>query len=53
MVAVQLDVSVAHALIRLRAHAFANERRVADVAEEVVARSLRFADPNAGKSEVS
>jgi hypothetical protein len=53
MVAVQLDVSVAHALIRLRAHAFANDRRVADVAEEVVARTLRFDDPTAGKSEVS
>jgi hypothetical protein len=53
MVAVQLDVSVAHALIRLRAHAFANDRPVADVAEEVVLRTLRFASPNAGKSEVS
>jgi hypothetical protein len=53
MVAVQLDVSVVHALIRLRAHAFANERQVADVAQEVVTRTLRFGDPNAGKSEVS
>jgi hypothetical protein len=53
MVAVQLGVSVAHALIRLRAHAFANERQVADVAEEVVARTLRFGDPKAGESRVS
>jgi hypothetical protein len=42
MVAVQLDVSVAHALIRLRAHAFANDRRLAGVAEDVVGRRLRF-----------
>ena len=53
MVAAQLDVSVGEALIRLRAHAFANDRPVADVAEEVVLRTLRFASPNAGKSEVS
>jgi len=42
MIAAQLDVSVAHALIRLRAHAFGNSRRLADVARAVVARELRF-----------
>ncbi len=42
MVAVQLDVSVGHALIRLRAHAFGNERPLEDVAHDVVARVLRF-----------
>ena len=42
MVAVQLDVSVGHALIRLRAYAFGNERPLEDVAHDVVARVLRF-----------
>ena len=45
MVAVQLDVSVTQALIRLRAHAFGNDRSLADVAREVVARALRFEAP--------
>ncbi len=42
MVAAQLDVSVGQALIRLRAYAFGNDRPLADVAEDVVARRLRF-----------
>ena len=42
MVAVQLDVSVAEALIRLRAHAFGNDRPLAEVTRDVVARLLRF-----------
>ena len=42
MVSAQLDVSVAEALIRLRAHAFANDRPLTDVAQDVVARRLRF-----------
>ena len=42
MVAAQLDVSVGQALIRLRAYAFGNERPLAEVAEDVVARRLRF-----------
>lgn len=42
MVAVQLGVGVAAALIRLRAYAFGNDRRLAEVAEDVVARRLRF-----------
>jgi hypothetical protein len=42
MVAVQLDLSVAQALIRLRAHAFGNDRPLAEVAGDVVARALRF-----------
>ena len=42
MVAVQLGVSVAEALIRLRAHAFQHDRIVADVARDVVDRRLRF-----------
>jgi hypothetical protein len=44
MVAAQLDVNVAQALIRLRAHAFGNDRSLTDVARDVVARTLRF-DP--------
>jgi hypothetical protein len=42
MVAVQLGVSVAQALIRLRAYAFGNGRRLTEVAREVVARRLHF-----------
>ena len=44
MVAAQLDVSVAQALIRLRAHAFGNDRALTDVAADVIARTLRFDD---------
>ena len=43
MIAAQLDVTVADALVRLRAHAFANDRPLAEVAADVVARRLRFA----------
>ena len=39
---VQLDVSVSDALIRLRAHAFRVDQRLAAVAEDVVDRRLRF-----------
>jgi hypothetical protein len=42
MVAAQLDVSVTEALIRLRAYAFGNDRPLTEVAEDVVARKLRF-----------
>jgi hypothetical protein len=44
MVSVQIDVSVADALLRLRAHAFATDRPLNEVAGEVVARTLRFND---------
>jgi hypothetical protein len=47
MVAAQLDVSLAEAMIRLRAHAFANDQLLTDVAEAVVARKLRFPAPDA------
>jgi hypothetical protein len=43
MVIVQLGVSAAVALVRLRAHAYSYERRLRDVAADVVARRLRFA----------
>jgi hypothetical protein len=42
MVAAQLRVSVGQALIRLRAHAFGNNRPLVDVARDVVDRRLRF-----------
>jgi len=42
MVAVQLGVSIGEALIRLRAYAFGHDRPLTDVAEDVVARTLRF-----------
>jgi len=44
MVAAQLGVSVGQALIRLRAYAFGNDRPLTGVAEDVVARTLRFDD---------
>ncbi len=42
MVAVQLEVPVAEALLRLRARAFSSGRLVSEVADDVVARRLRF-----------
>ena len=42
MVSAQLDVSVGEALIRLRAHAFASQRSLTEVARDVVACRLRL-----------
>lgn len=42
MVAVQLAITVADALVRLRAYAFTDGRPVQEVADDVVARRLRF-----------
>ena len=42
MISVQLGVNLAEALVRLRAHAYGNDRLIADVAADVVARRLRF-----------
>ncbi len=42
MVAAQLDVTVRQAMIRMRAHAFGNSRSLTEVAQAVVARTLRF-----------
>ena len=50
MVAAQLDVSVGQALIRLRAYAFGNDRPLTEVAEDVVARRLRF-DAQSGEKD--
>lgn len=46
MISVQLNVSLAEVLVRLRAHAYAQERPIAEVAADVVARRLRFEEPN-------
>jgi GAF domain-containing protein len=50
MVAAQLEISVGQALIRLRAHAFGNDRPVAEVARDVVGRTLRF-DAKSGEKD--
>lgn len=42
MILVQLGVTAAVALVRLRAYAYAHDRRLGDVARDVVARQLRF-----------
>lgn len=46
MVSAQLDISIAQSLVRLRAYAFGHQRLVGDVAASVVARGLRFDDPD-------
>ena len=51
MVAAQLDVTVSRALIRLRAHAFGNDRSLTDVARDVVDRRLRF-DADSGEQDL-
>lgn len=42
MVSVQLSISVTDALVRIRAYAFRETRLVREVADDVVARRLRF-----------
>jgi GAF domain-containing protein len=50
MIIVQLGVTAAVALVRLRAYAYAHDRRLRDVAADVVARRLRFdPDPEGGE----
>jgi hypothetical protein len=48
MVSVQLGISVADAALRLRAYAFAANRRVAEVARDIVDRRLRLHDDGPG-----
>lgn len=48
MVSVQLGVTLAEAVVRLRAYAYASERTLASVAQDVVARRLRFSDDMSG-----
>ena len=42
MITVQLDVDIPEALARLRAHAYAEERPLREVARDVVGRRLRL-----------
>ena len=42
MVAVQLNVDIAQAIVRLRGYSFTNDRPLTEVAQDVVARRLRF-----------
>jgi ANTAR domain len=42
MLTVQLDVPIAEAFVRLRAYAYAQDRRLAEVAGDIVARRLRL-----------
>jgi hypothetical protein len=42
IVSVQEDISVTEALIRLRAFAYGNDRPLADVAQDIIARRLRL-----------
>jgi hypothetical protein len=46
MVMVQLGVSIGEALVRMRAYAYAENRRLEDVARDVVARRLRWDEDN-------
>ena len=50
MVSVQLGVTVGLALVRLRAYAFGNDRPLAQVARDVVSRTLRF-DAESGEKD--
>ena len=53
MILVQLGSSAETAFARLRAHAYAQERRLSDVARDVISRRLRFAPdpPSSGHHE--
>ena len=44
MVSIQLEISVAEALLRIRAHAFASDLSTGSVAADIVARRLRLDD---------
>jgi len=48
MISVQLGVTMQVALLRLRAHAYASDRPLGEVAQDVVARRLRFDDEKSG-----
>ncbi|WP_367043928.1 ANTAR domain-containing protein [Streptomyces sp. Je 1-332] len=51
MVSVQAGVSLAQALLRLRAHAYRHGRSVVEVAEDVLARRLAFHDDENGPDD--
>ncbi|WP_308167923.1 GAF and ANTAR domain-containing protein [Catellatospora tritici] len=45
MVSIQLGVGLAEAMVRIRAYAYAHDRRLPDVAADIVARRLRIDGP--------
>lgn len=51
MLTEQLGTGIADALLRLRAYAYAHDRRLADVAGDIVARRLRLSADLAGEHE--
>ncbi|HYN31801.1 MAG TPA: GAF domain-containing protein [Ilumatobacteraceae bacterium] len=52
MVAIQLSIPAADALLRIRAHAFAHDQSVAETAAQIVSRRLRLHDDHRPESEV-
>jgi hypothetical protein len=52
MIAKQLSIPVADALLRIKAHAFANDQTVAATAADIVARRLRLANDAPPETEV-
>ena len=52
MTAVQLSIPAAEALLRIRAHAFANDLTVAQTAADIVARRLRLPNDHQPETEV-
>lgn len=52
MVAIQLSISAAEALLRLRAYAFASDQSVAEVAAHIVARRLRLPNDHQPETEL-
>ena len=53
MLSVQLDLPLSDALLRLRAHAWSQDRSIVDVAAEVVARRVRFDHSKNGTTDGS
>ncbi len=51
MVAIQLEIPVADALVRIRGHAFATGVPIGKVAGDIVARRLRLGDDRSGPSD--
>lgn len=52
MVAIQLSIAAAEALLRIRAHAFANDQTVAETAKQIVARRLRLPNDHQPETEL-
>ncbi len=52
MVAIQLSIPAPEALLRIRAHSFANDQTVAETAGDIVARRLRLPNDHQPETEV-